>query len=147
MLETYDDNLKLLGDLRSKYRTFDLVMFSSGLLITIPLVFLSSLNLLTIFTIPGIQALSPLALIALIIFVIYIIYLIITFIFISVSHTQIYHSNKPRYIERESIKELNSNHYIPIIIMSIIIVSLILISLFGDNFYFNMFRSFFLYMD
>ncbi len=147
MLETYDDNLKLLGELKNKYGHFSMVFFSSGFLITIPLFALSSFNLLSIFSISGIQSISSLSLIALITFIIYILYLIITFIFISVSYVQIYFSNKPRYIERDVVKKINKNHYIPIIIIFIIIFNLILLSLLGDNVYFNMFRSFFLYIN
>jgi formate hydrogenlyase subunit 3/multisubunit Na+/H+ antiporter MnhD subunit len=147
MLETYDDNLKLLGELRKKYRIFGIIFFISGIIITFPLSILSFNSLLITFSTGTIANISLFSILTSIIFVFFVGYLSITLIFISVSHTQIYHSNKPRYIERESVKSIKSNHYIPIIIIIVIIGCLSLIYFIGDNLYYNLFKSYFLFLD
>jgi len=147
MLETYDDNLKLLGDFWNKYKIFGIFLFLSGLIISLPLSFLSLNALITLYSIESIIGISVISMIAFIIFILYLIYIAITLVFVSISFIQIYYSNKPRYVERETIKNINSNHYIPIIIIVLLIAVLIIAYLFGNNVFYLIFRSFFLFTE
>ena len=147
MLETYDDNLKLLGDFWTKYKIFGIILFISGIIISIPLSFLSLNTLLTIFSIESIIGVSIFSMISYIIFILYLVYLVITLVFISICFIQIYFSNKPRYIEREVIKVVNSNHYIPIIIIILMIGLLNIVFLLGNNIFYSIFKSFFLFIE
>ena len=147
MLETYDDNLKLLGDFWTKYKIFGIILFISGFIISIPLSFISLNTLLTVFSIESIIGVSIFSMISFIIFIFYLVYLVITLIFISICFIQIYFSNKPRYIEREVIKVVNSNHYIPIIIIILMIGLLNIVFLLGNNIFYSIFKSFFLFIE
>jgi len=146
MLETDDDNLKLLGELWAKYRNFGIIFFISGLIISLPLNLLTINTLITIYTSDSI-ANSLNYTINLLIFALYIIYLGITLVFISISFNQIYFSDKPRYIEREQKTPITFKHYLPIIIVIILIGILSILFLFIEDIFYNVFSTFFLIIE
>jgi len=144
MLETYDDNLKLLGEFWEKYRNFGIFLLSSGLLITVPLSIISLNTFLEIFSSKEIINTSAYMTIAFTVIIVYIIYLIVSLILISITFVETFFSNKPRYVEREKINIIRINHYIPIIIIILMISIINIVFFLLDNVYYNLFESFLL---
>lgn len=146
MLETDDDNLKLLGDFWTKYKNFGIFLLISGLLISIPLSFFTINTFITVFTSETL-ANSLIYTINTLIFALYILYLGITLIFISIAFTQIYFSDKPRYVEREKITSIQNKDYLPVIIIFILIAILSISYLFIEDIFYNLFNTFFFILD
>ncbi len=149
MLETQDDNYKLLGMFKEKYKYFGVTLFLSGILISIPLSLFSLNTFLSVFSSEQIIGNSIFSMLASMIVFFYVIYLSITLIFVSISFIQIYHSNKPRYIERdqESIISITINHYIPIILIFILVGLINIVFILVDNIFFSLLRSFLLIIE
>lgn len=147
MLETDDDNLKLLGQFNKKYPKFGNMLLVSGLIVSIPLSFFSLYSLLSIYALEEIALNSLYSTLSSIMLFLYIFYLAITLIFISISYIQIYFSNKPHYIEKESIKNITPNYYLPIYVIVAIISVLTVLFLVINNVYYDLFESFFLNID
>ena len=147
MRETHDDNLKLLGQFQEKYKSFGNILLIAALILSLPLSILSFIAFPSIFSTEGIIEMSLYSLLSFLIIVLYIIYLSITLIFISITRVQIYFSDKPRYIERESVKNISANHYLPIIIIFIIIGLLNIMFLLGNNIFYLIFKSFLIIID
>ncbi len=142
MLETYDDNLKLLGEFNKKYKKFGLTLGSSGLLISLPM---SIFTLYIFFSIAGSESIlnnSLYSTISSLLIGFYLIYIIISLTGISVSYIEMYFSNKPRYVERESIKSITKYDYAPIIIIFVLIGILATVFLLGNDLFYSLFKSY-----
>ncbi len=142
MLETFDDNLKLLGEFNKKYKKFGFALGSSGLLISLPM---SIFTLYIFFSMADAEAIlsdSLYSTVTMVVIGFYIIYLLIFLTEISVSYVEMYFSNKPRFVERESIKNITKYDYSPIIIIFVLIGILIALFLLGNELFYSLFKSF-----
>ncbi|MHA1334477.1 MAG: hypothetical protein ACTSPW_01885 [Promethearchaeota archaeon] len=146
MLETEDDNIKLLGNFINKYKGFGISLIVSGLIISFPISYLTLNSLLNLFLNKALDN-SLLHAINAIIFFLLILYLGILLIVIAVLYVQIYFGNEPRYAERESVKPIKRRHYIPLIVLFIIIIFLVIQYILNNGIFYNIYHIFFLIIE
>ena len=144
MLETNDDNLRLLGDFWIKYRVFGISYLIIGFIIAIPYSFTLLSCFSVIFTNIAIleNSLYYTSLMIIVIFVL--LYIISNLTLISISFILIFFGGKPNYIKKEKQKEINQLHFFPNIFMLILIGFLLFLNIFGNSLYYFWFRDFFL---
>ena len=144
-INTYEDNMKLLGGFKNEYRKFGTVLLVSGLIIIVLLGFLFLNNTLPILFSYEIASNSLYSLTASIILTVYVLFLIVVLIFISTNFNHLYNKNEPQYLQRDSVKIIRSIDYMPIMVLFVIIICLSLSYIFIDNFFYDLFKDF-LYM-
>jgi formate hydrogenlyase subunit 3/multisubunit Na+/H+ antiporter MnhD subunit len=144
MLETYDDNLKLFGNFRTKYKIFGRFLFVSGIILVFPLSFNGSFNILYLYNLDEVMINSLLKLMATLAFSLFIIYLSINLIFISIIYIQIYYSQNPEYQEREDLEGIRTFYLFPIPVLLALISTFIILFYFGNNIIFEWFKDFLL---
>ena len=145
MINTDEDNMKLLGGFKNKYRKFGTGLLVSGLIIIVLLGFLFLNNTLPILFSYEIASNSLYSLTASIILTVYVLFLIVVLIFISTNFNHLYNKNEPQYLQRDSVKIIRSIDYMPIMVLFVIIICLSLSYIFIDNFFYDLFKDF-LYM-
>jgi len=143
MINTDEDNLKLLGGFKNKYRKFGTGLLVSGLIIIALLGFLFLYNTLPILFSYEVASNSLYSLTASIVLTIYILFLIVVLILISTNFNHLYNQNEHQYLQRESARSISSIDFMPIVILFVIIICLSLSYIFIDNFYYDLFRDFF----
>ncbi len=145
MINTREDNMKLLGGFKKEYRKFGTVLLVSGLIIIVLLGFLFLNNTLPILFSYEIASNSLYSLTASIVLTVYVLFLIVVLIFISTNFNHLYNKNEPQYLQRDSVKIIRSIDYMPIMVLFVIIICLSLSYIFIDNFFYDLFKDF-LYM-
>jgi hypothetical protein len=143
MINTREDNMKLLGGFKKEYRKFGTVLLVSGLIIIVLLGFLILYNTLPILFSYEIASNSLYSLTASIVLTIYVLFLIVVLILISTNFNHLYNQNEPQYLQRDNAKEIRSIDFMPIIILFVIITCLSLSYIFIDNFFYDLFKVFF----
>jgi formate hydrogenlyase subunit 3/multisubunit Na+/H+ antiporter MnhD subunit len=143
IINTDEDNMKLLGGFKKEYRKFGTALLVSGLIIIVLLGFLFLNNTLPILFSYEIVSNSLYSLTASIVLTIYILFLIVVLIFISTKFNHLYSQNAPQYLQRDSVKKIHSIDFMPIIVLFVIIICLSLIYIFIGNFFYDMFKDFF----
>ena len=144
MINTYEDNMKLLGGFKKEYRKFGTVLLISGLLIIVLLGFLFLNNTLpTLLFTYEIASNSLYSLATNIVLTVYILFLIVVLIFISTTFNHLYNQNEPQYLQRDREKNIHSIDYVPIIVLFVIIICLSLSYIFICNFFYDLFKEFF----
>jgi len=143
MINTDEDNMKLLGGFKNKYRKFGTGLLVSGLIIIVLLGFLFLNNILPILFSYEIASNSLYSLTASIVLTIYILFLIVVLIVVSTNFNHLYNQNEPQYLQRDSAKNIHSIDFIPIIVLFVIIVCLSLSYIFIGNFFYDLFKDFF----
>ena len=143
MINTYEDNMKLLGGFKNKYRKFGMCLLISGLIIIVLLGFLFLNNTLPILFSYEIASNSLYSLTASIVLTIYVLFLIVVLIVVSTNFNHLYNQNEPQYLQRDSAKNIHSIDFIPIIVLFVIIVCLSLSYIFIGNFFYDLFKDFF----
>ncbi|MGV9171979.1 MAG: hypothetical protein ACOC44_17190 [Promethearchaeia archaeon] len=121
MLETFDDNFKLLGRLKEKYPKFSYLFPIIGLLFAFPVNFIFLNDIMSVYTQETVIANSLFSIFANITLGFYLFYLLIHLILISILFAQIFYGNPPRYIERESPSPFQMSHYLPAFLIILII--------------------------
>ncbi|MFO8019598.1 MAG: hypothetical protein R6U96_13305 [Promethearchaeia archaeon] len=149
MVETFDDNFKLLGSLKEKYPRFSYLFPIIGLIFALPITFLFLNNVMTVFSQKLIISNSLYSFIAFMMVGFYIFYLLIHLILISILFVQIFYGNRPRYIERESPIQIRLEHYRPSLLIFLIIgliITLGILEVVGvqKNIFYQTFKIFFL---
>jgi hypothetical protein len=142
IINTYEDNMKLLGGFRKEYRKFGTAILVSGLIIILLLGFLFLNNTLPILLTYEIASNSIYSLTAGIVLTIYILFLIVVLIFISTNFNYLYNQNEPQYLQRDNVKNIRSIDFMPIIVLFSIIICLSLSYIFIDNFFYDLFKDF-----
>ena len=143
MINTHEDNMKLLSGFKKEYRKFGTVLLVSGLIIIVLLGFLFLNNTLPILFSYEIASNSLYSLTASIVLTVYFLFLIVVLILISTSFNHLYNQNEPRYLQRDNAKEIRSIDFIPLIVLFVIIIYLSLSYIFIDNFFYDLFKDFF----
>ena len=143
MINTDEDNMKLLGGFKNKYRKFGTGLLVSGLIIIVLLGFLFLNNILPILFSYEIASNSLYSLTASIVLTIYVLFLIVVLIVVSTNFNHLYNQNEPQYLQRDSAKNIHSIDFIPIIVLFVIIVCLSLSYIFIGNFFYDLFKDFF----
>jgi len=143
MINTDEDNAKLLGGFKNKYRKFGTGLLVSGLIIIVLLGFLFLNNTLPILSSYEIASNSLYSLTAGIVLTVYILFLIVVLILISTKFNHLYNQNTPQYLQRDSTKNLHPIDFMPIIVLFVIIICLSLSYIFIDNFFYDLFKDFF----
>ena len=142
-INTDEDNMKLLGGFKNKYRKFGTALLVSGLIIIVLLGFLFLNNTLPILFSYEIASNSLYSLTASIILMVYILFLILVLIFISTNFNHLYNKNESQYIQRDNAKNICSIDFMPIIVLFGIIICLSLSYIFIGNFFYDLFKDFF----
>jgi len=137
MINTREDNMKLLSGFKKEYRKFGTVLLVSGLIIIVLLGFLFLNNTLPILFSYEIASNSLYSLTASIVLTIYVLFLIVVLILISTNFNHLYNQNEPQYLQRDNAKEIRSIDFIPIIVLFVIIICLSLSYIFIDNFFYD----------
>ena len=143
MINTYEDNMKLLGGFKKEYRKFGTGLLVSGLVIIVLLGFLFLNNILSILFSYEIASNSLYSLIGSIVLTVYVLFLIIVLILISTNFNHLYNQNEPQYLQRGSAKNISSIDFMPIIVLFVIIICLSLSYIFINNFFYDLFKNFF----
>ncbi len=143
IINTYEDNMKLLGGFKKEYRKFGTVLLVSGLIIIVLLGFLILNNTLPILFSYEVASNSLYSLTASIVLTVYILFLIVILIFISTTFNYLYNQNEAQYLQRDNAKKMRSIDFMPIIILFAIIICLSLSYIFVDNFFYDLFKDFF----
>lgn len=142
IINTDEDNMKLLGGFKNKYRKFGTALLISGLIIIVLLGFLFLNNILLILFSYEIASNSLYSLIGSIILTVYILFLIVVLIFISTNFNHLFNQNEPRYLQRDNTKNIVSIDFLPIIVLFVIIICFSLSYIFIDSFFYNLFKDF-----
>ncbi|MFX1556736.1 MAG: proton-conducting transporter membrane subunit [Promethearchaeota archaeon] len=143
-LETYEDNLRILGDFWKKYKLFGIALFISGICFIVPLGLSGIFNLLYINTLNEFNMNSLLKLIGTLTFSLFMLYLFTSLTFISTFFTRIYFKNNVEYLERKNIKEMSINYFFPILVFYALIITYIIVFVLNNNILFELFRDFFI---
>ncbi len=143
IINTYEDNMKLLGGFKKEYRKFGTVILVSGLIIILLLGFLFLNKALPILFNYEVVSNSLYSLTASIVLTVYILFLIVILIFISTTFNYLYNQNEAQYLQRDNAKKMRSIDFMPIIVLFAIIIWLSLSYIFVDNFFYDLFKDFF----
>ncbi len=143
IINTYEDNMKLLGGFKKEYRKFGTVILVSGLIIILLLGFLFLNKALPILFNYEVVSNSLYSLTASIVLTVYILFLIVILIFISTTFNYLYNQNEAQYLQRDNAKKMRSIDFMPIIVFFAIIICLSLSYIFIDNFFYDLFKDFF----
>jgi len=143
MINTHEDNMKLLGGFKNEYRKFGRVLLVSGLIIIVLLGFFFLNNTLPILFSYEIASNSLYSLTASIVLTVYVLFLIVVLICISINFNQLYNQNEPQYLQRDSVKNIRFIDFMPIIVLFVIIFCLSLSYIFISNFFYDLFKDFF----
>jgi len=143
MINTHEDNMKLLGGFKNKYRQFGTVLLVSGLIIIVLLGFLFLNNILPILFSYEIASNSLYSLTASIVLTVYVLFLIVFLIIISTNFNHLYNQNESRYLQRDNAKNIRSIDFMPIIVLFVIIICLSLSYIFIGNIFYDLFKDFF----
>ncbi len=143
IINTYEDNMKLLGGFKKEYRKFGTVILVSGLIIIFLLGFLFLNKALPILFNYEVVSNSLYSLTASIVLTVYILFLIVILIFISTTFNYLYNQNEAQYLQRDNAKKMRSIDFMPIIVLFAIIIWLSLSYIFVDNFFYDLFKDFF----
>jgi formate hydrogenlyase subunit 3/multisubunit Na+/H+ antiporter MnhD subunit len=143
IINTDEDNMKLLGGFKKEYRKYGTGLLVSGLIIIVLLGFLFLNNTLPILFSYEIASNSLYSLIASIVLTVYILFLIVVLILISTNFNHLYNQNEPRYLQRDNAKNIRSIDFMPIMVLFVIILCFSLSYIFFDNFFYNLFKEFF----
>lgn len=143
IINTDEDNMKLLGGFQNKYRKFGTGLLISGLIVIALLGFLFLNNILPILFSYEIASNSLYSLIASIVLTIYVLFLIVVLIFISTNFNHLYNKNEPQYLQRDSAKTIHSVDFMPITVLFVIVICLSLSYIFFGNFFYDLFKNFF----
>ena len=146
MIETNDDNLKLLGEFWEKYKNYGIIYLIAGLIISFPLNLIGLNFLLNILSSNEITNSLYLTVNSIVI-ILFLVYLSIHLVFIAISFNQIYFSNEPRYLKKENMSEPTKTHYIPILVLFICIALIIIVFFFIDDVFYNLFNTYFLIIE
>jgi len=143
IINTDEDNMKLLGGFKKEYRKFGTSLLFSGLVIIVLLGFLFLNNTLPILFSYEIASNSLYSLTASIVLTVYVLFLIVVLIFISTKFNHLYNQNTPQYLQRDNVKNIHSIDFMPIVVLLVIIICLSLSYIFIGNFFYDLFKDFF----
>lgn len=144
MLETYDDNIKILGDFWKKHKSFSFILFLTGLIFVFPLGFISFFSMLNYFSLDEILINSLLNTLANMIFVLFSVYIVITLILLSTLFIQISFNKKVQHEIRENVEVIAKKDYWPFYVLMTTFVLYIILYLIGNTVFFDMFKKFLL---
>ena len=147
MIETTDDNIKHLGDFWIKYKIFGIQFLLLGFFIA----FFYSITLINSFWIILFSEYSSnnsfFFNIITFIIVILIINIFINLIFVSISFILVYFGNKPKFLKRDPLIEINLKRYFLILILLGCIILFYLLYLLVKSFFYDWFYNFFLFIN
>ena len=144
MLETYDDNIRILGDFWKKHKYFSFILFLTGLIFIFPLGFISFISILNYFSFYEIIMNSLLNTIANLILVLFSVYIVITLILLSTLFIQISFSKKSQHEVRENVEVVAKTDYWPFYILMISFILYLVLYFIGNTVFFDIFQEFLL---
>ncbi len=132
MLETLDDNIKILGGFWQKYKIFGISYLIGGILLTIPFALGNILiNLISNIFTESLIDLPHISFIGFTIWAILIFYFIIILIWVSITFNDIF-IGTPKYLKNKDIRPITKLDYLPLILIIIFSIFLCIFYFFNN---------------